>query len=91
MTPNLPPPPALRPLNNASASPPGLGAQPIPGHLPSPHAMGQGMGGLPPGPEKGPTLAPSPHHLMARRLVKREGLISLAVGSPGRQGRVWLG
>lgn len=63
VTPNLPPPPALRPLNNASASPPGLGAQPIPGHLPSPHAMGQGMGGLPPGPEKGPTLAPSPHPL----------------------------
>uniref|UniRef100_A0A2K5EVY3 Atrophin 1 n=1 Tax=Aotus nancymaae TaxID=37293 RepID=A0A2K5EVY3_AOTNA len=63
VTPNLPPPPALRPLNNASASPPGLGAQPLPGHLPSPHAMGQGMGGLPPGPEKGPTLAPSPHSL----------------------------
>ncbi|NXQ29902.1 RERE protein, partial [Alaudala cheleensis] len=49
---NLPPPPALRPLNNAVAasSSPGMVGQALSGHLASPHSMGQ---------DKAPALAPS--------------------------------
>lgn len=49
---NLPPPPALRPLNNvaASSSSPGMAGQALSGHLASPHGMGQ---------DKAQPLAPS--------------------------------
>uniref|UniRef100_A0A670JXN9 Atrophin 1 n=1 Tax=Podarcis muralis TaxID=64176 RepID=A0A670JXN9_PODMU len=46
---NLPPPPALRPLNNMSAasSSPGVAGQALGGHLPPPHGMGQDKSPVP--------------------------------------------